>query len=368
MAFGKKNDDPYARRDYSQDSDPYSNYGYDADNPYARHYDEESDNIYARHFDNNRNSICEVDNKTKNKADNKTSNGIERNISKSDENYAYRSDDPYARHYDPSSDNIYKKHFDNEGNEIDNDDDTEPQKAQTPANVSGQSNTVSKLTQSDKDKLERLKRENYERLKREGRVQKNDTVREATKGVTDGVKREITTEAKKDVYVNLTSGSEYVKKVILLIMLFYFLSGISVVASQVSFDVQLPEDICNVAALIMFFAVFIIVIKCIYKFSRFARCSNSVEAVCVGNTSYNGTKKAVIEYVCDKNKYKIAIFGNGNLPKTGEKFEIKVNPSNPEDILPSKGSVASLIYSVMVVVIVLKIMFLFFGLYRNFIG
>lgn len=108
--FGRKDEDPYARRDYSKDN---YNRQYD-DNPYARTvqgFDEDS--IYENHiedFEEDR-AASKEDRGTDSQNDSYTAH-IRRSNS-----VLNNANDPYARHYDPQSDNIYKKHFSENGDD-----------------------------------------------------------------------------------------------------------------------------------------------------------------------------------------------------------------------------------------------------------
>jgi hypothetical protein len=240
MAFGKDYD-PYARRDYSKDSDnPYprrQDYD-DSDNPYARHYDSESDNIYERHFKSGE----EI------KHESAARQAPQRqSIVKSKENDPYGSDDtdPYARNYDPSSDNIYKKHIDEEGNDIDNKEDLQNDNIPntTVQRASDNNRPQQKMTDEQRQRLERLREQNKQRHESVNKTTEN----KPTPGIKGGVrtastKTEIaatTAKTEKGIEENgsKTSAGGSFKRFIVIVAILFFGAAIKIL-EQSGGDVQ----------------------------------------------------------------------------------------------------------------------------------
>ncbi len=240
MAFSKDYD-PYARRDYSKDSDnPYTrrrDYD-DSDNPYARHYDSESDNIYERHFKSGE----EI------KHESVARQSPQRqSIVKSNDNDPYGSDDtdPYARNYDPSSDNIYKKHIDEDGNDIDNKEDLQNDNIRnnTVQKAGENARPKQKMTEEQRQRLERLREQNKQRLESVNKTPENKPTPEIKGGVrTAATKTEIaatTAKTQRDIRENgskTSSGSSFKSFIVILSIL--FLWSVIKVLEQNGGDVQ----------------------------------------------------------------------------------------------------------------------------------
>jgi hypothetical protein len=395
MAFGK-NDDPYARRDYSKDSDnpyarrdysedsdnPYVRHDYDdSDNPYARHYDEKSDNIYERHFKSGEEIKHESEARQPQQRQSKAETAVAKD-KKSDDPYARNGDDPYARNYDPSSDNIYKKHIDEEGNDRDNKTDLQNDNINSAkvqkADTKSQSNkpTQTKMTAEQRQKLERLKEQNRQRNSGQNNRQNNqqnsrqnnqkDNILDGTQTIKIG---EGKTAVTKTVFVNgktytkTTTGTNhreeqstvvqtdsmkwvnhFKKRVIAVVILYWLTEFAKVLFRSNLFDNALEAAFAvGVAEL---FVVFVVIMYGICLIMNLKACTVDVSAVCIGHFEHKGKKAVVAEYEFDKTKYKKELINITYLPMVGEVFGLKVNPENPERLIMKVGSTIDAIYAV----------------------